>query len=184
MVRKSGAPLRPVGGLFYRIVPEARWREGEALESAMMPEGRFHHDGERALYVSSRPDWAGEAIKAYVRPQDPPRVICELEIEGARVLDLREASDCAAWGVDPALAAIPWLPELAEDRKVSSWQVSDLARAGGADGLIYQARSAPERWHLVLFNWTLPPVVARLSGRVLPFAPGQALLRRGRPQVR
>ncbi|WP_353472836.1 RES family NAD+ phosphorylase [Salipiger sp. H15] len=164
--------FRRIGGRFYRIVTEDR--RASALAPALSPEGRFHHGGQPTLYVSSRPDWAEHAIKAYVKAGDAPRVICELEIAAARVLDLRDAAQCADWGADPALAAVPWLPERAEGRPASTWRVSDLARDGGADGMIYTARSAPGRWHLVLFDWLSPRVRARLTGRTLPYplAPG------------
>jgi RES domain len=150
-------------GLFYRIVSQDR--AARALDPAISPEGRFHHDAQPTLYVSSRPDWAEHAIKAYVRDNDPPRVICELRLTGAKVLDLRDAGQCAAADIDPSLAAVPWLPERAQGRPASSWQVSDRARASGACGMIYTARSEPGRWHLVLFRWS----AARLTGRILPY---------------
>jgi RES domain-containing protein len=155
--------LPTLDGLFYRIVPTDR--AAQALAPAISPEGRFHHSGQPTLYVSSRPDWACHAIKAYVRDNDPPRIICELRLTSARVLDLRDATHCAACGIDPAFAAVPWLPERARDLPASSWTVSDRARATGADGMIYTARTEPSRWHLVLFHWP----EARLTGRVLPF---------------
>jgi hypothetical protein len=152
-----------VDGLFYRIVPADR--AARALDPAISPEGRFHHSGQPTLYVSSRPDWACHAIATYVRAGDPPRVIVELYLPRLRVLDLRKPFHCTAAAIDPALAAIPWLPERAEGRPASTWQVSDRARVSGASGMIYTARSAPTRWHLVLFHWA----DARLTGRVLPY---------------
>ncbi|MBE9639460.1 RES family NAD+ phosphorylase [Salipiger mangrovisoli] len=159
--------FRMIAGRFYRIVPTAR--RDQALSPALSPEGRFHHSGQPTLYVSSRPDWAEHAIQAYVKEGDPPRIICELEVAGARVLDLRDAAQCADWRAEPALAAVPWLPERAAGNAASTWRVSDLARQGGADGMIYTARSAPSRWHLVLFDWLSPRVGARLTGRTLPY---------------
>lgn len=155
--------FRTVGGLFYRIVPKARAKY--ALAPAISPEGRFHHDGQSALYVSSRPDWAEHAIKVYVRDDDPPRIICELEIKAARVLDLRDQEQCVAWGTDASLASVPWLPERSRGKPASTWSVADLARECGADGLIYTARTAPSRWHLVLFKWG----DARLTGKTLDY---------------
>ena len=67
--------------------------------------------------------------------------------------------------IDPALAAVPWLPERAKGLPAATWGVSDLARASGACGMIYSARSEPSRWHLVLFRWP----GARLTGKVLPY---------------
>lgn len=156
-------PFPTLDGLFYRIVPQAR--ASQVLAPATNPEGRFHHDAQPALYVSSRPDWAEHAIRPYVRKDDPPRVICELRIADAQVLDLRIPDHCAVRGIDPALAAIPWLPERAQGRPASTWDVSDRARASGADGMIYPARTEPARWHLVLFRWP----GARLTGRILPY---------------
>lgn len=150
-----------IDGLFYRIVPMAKAKH--ALAPAISPEGRFHHDGQPTLYASPRPDWAEHAVKAYLRDDDPPRVICELEIPPTKVLDLRDRDQCAAWGADASLAAVPWLPERARGMPATTWALADLARANGAEGMTYTARSAPERWHLVLFEWH----GARLTGRTL-----------------
>ncbi|MBL9063975.1 RES family NAD+ phosphorylase [Tabrizicola sp.] len=156
-------PFLALDGLFYRIVPTAR--AAHALAPATSPEGRFHHDAQPSLCASSRPDWAEHAIAPYVRDDDPPRVICELRLTGVRVLDLRNPDHCARCGINPALAAVPWLPERARDLPASTWAVSDRARASGADGMIYTARSEPTRWHLVLFRWP----GAHLTGHVLPY---------------
>lgn len=150
-------------GLFYRIVTQDR--AAQALSPAISPEGRFHHSAQPTLYVSSRPDWAEHAIAAYVRDSDPPRVICELHLTAAKVLDLRDPAHCTAAHIDPTLAAIPWLPQRAQGLPASTWTVSDRARALGADGMIYTARSEPTRWHLVLFRWP----GASLTGRVLTY---------------
>jgi RES domain-containing protein len=127
--------LSHLDGLFYRIVPAAR--ADQALAPAVSPEGRFHHSGQPALYVSSRPDWAEHAIKAYVRDTDPPRVINELHLTAAKVLDLRDPVHCTAAQIDSTLAAIPWLPQRAQGLPASTWTVADRARALGADGMIY-----------------------------------------------
>jgi hypothetical protein len=156
-------PFTALDGLFYRIVPGDR--AAQALAPAISPEGRFHHEAQPSLYVSPRPDWAEHAIRSYVRDEDPFRVICELELSGAKVLDLRRPDHCAKWKIDPMLAAVPWLPERAQGMPASTWTVSDRARASGADGMIYTARSEPTRWHLVLFQWS----GAKLTGKVLPY---------------
>jgi hypothetical protein len=62
-------PFDTRSGLFYRIVPADR--AAKALEPAISPEGRFHHDAQPTLYVSPRPDWACHAIKA-LRPRHRP----------------------------------------------------------------------------------------------------------------
>lgn len=158
-------PFPTLDGLFYRIVP--RDRAAQALSPAISSEGRFHHDAQPSLYVSPRPGWAEHAIRPYVRDDDPPRVVCELRLTGAKVLDLRNPAPCAAWGIDPRLAAVPWLPERANGLPASTWAVSDRARTSGADGMIYTARTQPSRWHLVLFRWP----GATLTGKVLPYPP-------------
>ncbi|ETD91196.1 RES domain-containing protein [Rhodobacter capsulatus] len=155
-----------ISGRFYRIVPAAHVKT--ALDPAPSREGRFHHDFQPTLYVSSRPDWAQHAVRVHIGPDDPPRVICELILDPTPVLDLRDPRQCADWGVDPRLSAVPWLPERAQGLAASSWQVADAARAGGAAGMIYTARTAPERWHLVLFRWRERPISAQLTGRRQP----------------
>jgi RES domain-containing protein len=156
-------PFDTLDGLFFRIVPAER--AAGALDPAISPEGRFHHSGQPTLYVSSRPDWACHAIQTYVRASDPPRVIVELRLTGTRVVDLRNPTHCAAAGIDPKQAAVPWLPQRAQSLPASTWEVSDRARSSGADGMIYTARSEPTRWHLVLFRWP----DAHLTGRMLPY---------------
>lgn len=115
--------------------------------------------------MSPKPGWAQHAIDVYVRDDDPPQVICELAIEAAQVLDLRDAEQCANWGIDPATGAVPWRPEREKGYPASSWQLSDLAREKGADGIVFSSRRVAERWHLVLFRWH----DARLTGRVMPY---------------
>ncbi|WP_089259104.1 RES family NAD+ phosphorylase [Cereibacter sphaeroides] len=159
---------RDVRGIFYRIVPSARVTL--VLDPAVSPEGRFHHDSQPTLYVSPRPDWAEHAIARYVHDDDAPRIICELEIGGAKVLDLRDREQCAAWGADASLAAVPWMPERAQGLAASTWRIADLAREKGADGMIYTARSEPSRWHLVLFDWR----TARATGKTLPYPQGRS----------
>jgi RES domain-containing protein len=161
----NAMPFDTVDGLFYRIVPAHRAEQ--ALAPAVTAEGRFHHSAQPTLYVSPRPDWACHAIAPYVQDGDPPRVICELHLTGSRILDLRNPTHCAAFGIDPALAAIPWLSQRARGLPASTWEVSDRARTARVDGMIYTARSEPSRWHLALFSWP----GAQLTGRLLPYPP-------------
>jgi RES domain-containing protein len=146
--------LPSISGTFYRIVHAGN--AAAPLAGAVTPEGRFHHDGQAALYMSSSPAWALKAVEAYLKPGDPPRMIFPLSLQPARVVDLRDLQLCDQLGIDPADAAIPWLPQRAEELSASTWRASDASRRSGADGMIYTARSAPERWHLVLFRWNEP----------------------------
>lgn len=143
--------LPVISGTFYRILFADH--PGDPLRGALSPEGRFHHDGQPALYISSRPDWAFRAVEAYLKPGDPPRLTLPLRLGPARVVDLRDAALCARLGIAPADAAVPWLPQRARGEMPDTWRPADTSRACGADGMIYTARSAPERWHLVLFRW-------------------------------
>ena len=70
--------LPVISGTFFRIVYAEH--ATDSLQGARSPEGRFHHDGEPALYMSSRPDWALKAVEAYLRPGDPPRVTVPLAL--------------------------------------------------------------------------------------------------------
>ncbi len=135
----------------YRIVFATR--AAEVLDGVTHPEGRFHHDGQRALYASPSPETAGIAIDIYLKPDDPDRVIVPLKLCNARLADLRDASTCADLAIDPHWPSVPWADERAAGQPATSWRASDAARAAGADGMIYASRRVPSRWHVVLFVW-------------------------------
>lgn len=46
--------FREISGTFFRIVTADR--RNHVLAPAQCPEGRFHHDGQPALYLSPRPE--------------------------------------------------------------------------------------------------------------------------------
>lgn len=143
-----------ISGAFHRVLFAAD--QDLVLHGARSPEGRFHHSGWPALYLSSRADWAAKAIDPYRRCGDPPRVTVPLYVAQARVVDLRNADHCAALSIEPSDAAIPWRPQRQSGQRPDSWKPADIVRASQADGMIYTARSAPDRWHLVLFRWNAP----------------------------
>ncbi|WP_404404855.1 RES family NAD+ phosphorylase [Pelagibacterium halotolerans] len=148
---RMSLPFDTISGTFFRI---AFARDtATLLDGAKSAEGRFHRAGQRALYVSSREDWAGKAIEVYINENDPQRIVAPLYVDAARIVDLRNVRHCAAWGLEPTDAAIPWRPQREMGVPATSWTVSDRIRNGGADGMIYTARTAPSRWHLVLFAW-------------------------------
>ena len=152
-------PLQPVSGRFYRII-FASDRDAP-LRGAHSPEGRFHHDGESALYMSPSLQAAAFAVASYLRPNDPPRLIQPLIVQNARVLDLRRAEVIRHLYLQGDEASIPWQPQRAIGLPATTWQASDAARTAGADGMIYTARTEPTRWHLVLFRWnTNGPILA------------------------
>ena len=143
------------------------------MDGAQHPEGRFHHDGQPAFYCSPSPTAAGHAVAPYLRADDGPRLLVPLRLTVAGLADLRDPVTLARLGLSGGESAVPWLPERAAGRPATTWAASDAARAGGAPGMIYTARSAPDRWHLVLFRWNAGPGSALLSpaGPPLPFAP-------------
>ncbi|MCB2134843.1 MAG: RES family NAD+ phosphorylase [Rhodobacteraceae bacterium] len=161
-------PTTTISGLFYRIV----FTEFAAsvLEGVRNPEGRYHHDGEPAIYLSPTPEWAAMAIDTYLRPGDAPRVIVPLRVADARICDLRDATTCAELDIDPEWPSVPWQPERAAGKPATSWRASDAVRRQGADGMIYRARSYPDRWHLVLFRWNTEATIARVSPEGAPSA--------------
>lgn len=151
-------------GSFHRILFEADRQR--CLERVPSGQGRFHHDGQPALYMSPHPDWAWLAVAPYVRDGDPPRIAVPLALTGAALADLRDPAACRALGVDPADAAADWRGQLGRGERPVSWRASDAVRDAGADGMIYPSRTAPERWHIVLFRWNHaggPRLVRRAS---------------------
>lgn len=143
-----------VSGRFWRSVFAVD--ADRVLEGARSPEGRFHHDGQVVLYLSPSPEFSRIGINAYLRPGDAPRVIVPLEVRGADLVDLRDPAVQGALGLNGTEAGTLWQPERAAGRPATSWIASDAARASGADGIIYAARSDPARWHIVLFRWNVP----------------------------
>jgi hypothetical protein len=117
------------------------------------PEGRFHHGGQPALYASLTPQGTAVAIKRYMRPDDPPRVIYPLDLTLDRVADHRG---------DLRLSAV-W-QDIRETGALSpTWVFSDVARAEGAQALLYSSRSRPDLAHLVLFD--IGPDTLRAVGK-------------------
>ncbi|HEX9858924.1 MAG TPA: RES family NAD+ phosphorylase [Paracoccaceae bacterium] len=159
-----------LSGTFYRIV----FAEDlpRLLQGAKAPEGRFHHSGQPALYVSPTPQAAGFAIASYLRPDDPPRIIAPLRIDAPRIADLRDPGTLNALRLTGDETSIPWQPQRTLGLPASTWRASDVVRNSGADGMIYTARSAPDRWHLVLFRWNVAGAArVRAAGMPLPFSP-------------
>ena len=115
--------------------------------------GRYNRVGECALYMSSSPEGVAAAMARY---GPAARTIVRLEVAAARLVDLRDATACAALGIDPSRAQEDWVAALDRGEEPASWPVADRARTIGADGLIDGSRRAPAAWHLVLFRWNAP----------------------------
>jgi len=143
--------LIPVSGVFYRLVFSTT--RNAPITAAKTPQGRFHYNGQPALYMSPTKEWAAKALKVYVRPDDPPREFISLNVTGAKILDLREASVRQAFQISLPDVRAHWREETANGSPGSSWKVSDRARELKADGLFYPSRTELARWNLVLFRW-------------------------------
>ena len=143
-LERHGAWTR-VAGRFWRAVPVG----ADVLAGTVRP-GRYNRPGERTLYASASPDGVAAAMRRY---GDRDRDLVALAVEAERLVDLRDASACATLGIDTSGAAQDWVSALARDETPRSWIVADQARAAGAAGLLDPSRTAPGRWHLVLFVW-------------------------------
>lgn len=143
--------MTSITGRFWRTIFAADL--DRILEGVISPEGRYHHDRQKALYVSPTPDFSRDAVDIYLRDGDPPRIVVPLAIEGAKFLDVRQSDVQHALGLDGTEANTLWQPERKVGRPATSWIASDAVRNAGADGMIYAARSEPTRWHIVLFRW-------------------------------
>jgi RES domain-containing protein len=145
--------MTAVAGRFWRSV--FLTDVGRVLEGARSVEGRYHHDGQAALYMSPSPAFSRIAINAYLRTDDPSRVIVPLDVNDANIADLRDPAVQQRLGLDGSEAGTLWQPERAAGRPATSWIASDAARNAGVDGIIYAARSDAARWHVVLFRWNV-----------------------------
>lgn len=110
---------------------------------ARSPEGRFHHGGQIAVYTSLSEEGAAAALDRYLAPGDAPRVLIPLAVAAERVADLRDG---------PAEASAKWQDARALGRLAPTWALSDAARTGDAQGMLYRSRSRPDLCHFVAFT--------------------------------
>jgi hypothetical protein len=157
-----------VSGVFWRSIFATDLER--VLNGVKSPEGRYHHDGQSALYMSPAPEHSRTAINAYLRDGDAPRLIVPLAVTNANLADLRHPDTQRRLGLIGTETSVPWQPERAAGRPATSWIASDAARNASYDGIIYAARSDAARWHIALFRWneTTGPQV-RQSGPPIPF---------------
>ncbi|NOR64023.1 MAG: RES domain-containing protein [Rhodobacteraceae bacterium] len=146
--------MKRLSGSFYRLIDAAR--AGEFLSPARSPEGRFHHGGQQAMYLSETPEGCHVAMAYYAQAGDPAQALAALELSNAMIIDLRDPAQCARLGIDPSNANNRWQNERAEGLSASTWVISDAARMAGADGMLSPSRSRPALTHLTLFSWNRP----------------------------
>ncbi len=160
-----------VTGPFYRMkfLSEA----DDILGPARAPHGRSHTPGQTALYLSGSAEGTVIASRIYMKPDDPPRGIFTLRVEGARIIDLRDARAADHHGIDTSVRAIDWQAYRDRGERSPTWDISDRVRALRLDGMIYASRSDPENTHhLTLFKWNeehAPNVT--LMGKPTPWFP-------------
>ncbi len=129
------------------------------LAPARAPVGRFHHSGQAALYASLSAEGAAVAIRRYVSASDPPRILQQVQIANAKLVDIRGQRD----------ATIIWQDVHGANGTSPTWRFSDRAREQGADGLLYSSRSRPELSHVVLFN--ISPDILCANYPPIPWVP-------------
>jgi len=123
-------------GIVWRAAFEGR----SPLIPASAPEGRFHHGGQAALYASLTPEGCRVAIRRYLAPTDPPRLIHSLRFNAERVIDMSGKPDLS----------IVW-QDLPEGGPSPTWAVSDRLRSEGWQAMLYSSRSRPDLTHIVIF---------------------------------
>ena len=152
---------------FYRIVFAKSLPD--ILTPARNSEGRFHHDGEPALYTSCTPEGARLALGYYARPEDPPRLIVKLNVTNANLFDLGDKAACSALSINYDDATVRWQNERAIGALATPWKISDVVRKSGADGMFFPSSSRPDLFHMVLFRWNfLGGAVVRTIGQPQP----------------
>ena len=144
-------PLLRFEGTLWRAV----FLDADPLSPVPSAEGRFHHSGQPAIYGSLSPEGCAVAIRRYLRAEDPPRCVVPLRIRAARLADARGRAEASQVWQDIRDTGLP----------SPTWQISDAARALGAEGLFYSSRSRPDLTHLVLFA----PSVILSAGAPQPF---------------
>lgn len=131
-------------GTIWRIL--ALENADQPLAPARAPEGRFHHDGQLAIYTSLTAEGAGTAIQRYLAGDTRPRVIVPLLVKADRILDLRQDAK------DVRNSTIVWQDIRDKGLAAPTWDISDAAREMGAQGMLYRSRTHPDLSHLVLFG--------------------------------
>lgn len=147
-------------GQFYRAIFERDLPH--PLRAAQAPEGRFHHDGQQALYLSPSILAVRVAMQTYLAPNDPPRQIVPIWVEADDIVDLRQTETLSDLGCSLDDLGVNWRAAHARNCPASSWARSDAAHETGAEGMIYASRNAPDIWHLALFRGTT--ATARQNG--------------------
>jgi len=142
-----------ISGTFYRM--KFKNEAANLLRPAHSPEGRWHHDGQTALYLSETPEGTHIASRMYMRPNDPEREVYPLTVTNARVLNLRNEAALQHHNIDTREKHSMWHEVRAQGKPSPTWAISDAIRALGFDGMLCPSRSRPDLTHLTLFRWNI-----------------------------
>jgi RES domain-containing protein len=152
MLSAGPALLTPLSGRFFRAVRADRV---DAVLAPPGPEsaGRYHRQGQPALYITAEAGWAAIALGSYMAEDGLPRVIVPLEVDAAQVFDQQDDAACQALGINSEDGNVRWRLALEKGEEPASWRNADAARASGADGIIDRSRGITGGWHVALFRW-------------------------------
>ncbi|WP_166416150.1 RES family NAD+ phosphorylase [Cochlodiniinecator piscidefendens] len=136
-------------GIFYRLILKP---PSDPLQRAQSPEGRFHHNGQTAFYLSPTKAWALKTMARYVADDDRPTYL-RYALNDAVLLDLRKSDERAKFDFTLSDIRSAWHEDRALGHPAPSWGISDVARGAGFNGMIYPSRTELKRWNIVLFQW-------------------------------
>ena len=141
----------PLTGRFWRAVFEGD--EDHLIKPARGRCGRWHYDGQPAIYCSDVPDGCRVSINSFATAEDPKWIIYPVDVQADRIVDLREPEARKVFNTDlPSIHAF-WNDYLARGETSPTWILSDRLRDAGAQGILAPSRSRPELTHLTLFDW-------------------------------
>mgnify|MGYP003681887973 CR=1 FL=1 len=116
------------------------------LDPVASPQGRFHHTGQPALYLSETVNGVVTAMKTYLAAGDPTRVIVPLHLSARTILDARDAQTHRTLQTDPGAASMRW-----QDDRAAAGELGVVGQGacdrhrGDALRLAQAARSDPSR---------------------------------------
>jgi len=143
-------PFLNISGIFYRSINALA--ANKVLAGSTRP-GRYSSGSQKTLYMSASKQGVAVSMQAHTHADAPEQTLLKLNVVANNIFDLRDALACQTAGIDPADANAPWQKTVATGGTPPSWQVANMLRKLGANGLIDPSRNAPDLWHLVLFNW-------------------------------
>lgn len=144
-------PTERISGRFWRSVFIGH--EEDLFAPAKSPRGRWHYDGQEALYLSGSPEGCRIALKVYLRPDEPERGIFPIEVVNAQIVDLRKPETRRALNITLRDMHVFWADLHRKGIHSPTWTISDTLRNKGIDGLLTPSRSRPDLTHLTLFSW-------------------------------